>query len=310
MREPIAKYFHVGLIHPMAYPECIKGEGPILETLGKILKDDYFGAVEVTWMKDDAIRKEAAKMLSCAHMDVIFAGQPPLLTQKLDINAADDAARKQAIDQCKNSVDQAYELGASILALLSGPNPADGDKNAATDRLVDSLTQICKYAQSSANGKCLTVCIETFDFDIDKKCLIGPTAEAVEMAKTVRAECPNFGLTVDLSHQPMLNESIKHMVSTASEYLLHAHIGNCVMSDNSLPSYGDQHPAFGCSCGENDVDEVVEFLRALGNIGFFNRSLPTTMPVVSFEVKPLAGEDSDVVVAGAKRVLNEAWAKL
>jgi len=34
------------------------------------------------------------------------------------------------------------------------------------------------------------------------------------------------------------------------------------------------------------------------------------MPVVSFEVKPLAGEDSDIIVAGAKRVLNEAWARL
>ena len=307
MQEPIAKYFHVGLIHPMAYPEVIKGEGPILETLGKILKDDYFGAVEVTWIKDDGVRKEAARMLRCAHVDVVFAGQPPLLTQKLDINAADDAARKQAIDQCKNSVDQAYELGASILALLSGPNPADGDKKAATDRLVDSLIQICKYAQSS--GK-LTVCLETFDYDIDKKCLVGPTVEAVELAKRVRAQCPNFGLTVDLSHQPMLNESIKHMVSTAGEYLLHAHIGNCVLSDTSLPSYGDQHPAFGCSCGVNDVDEVVEFFKALQDVGYFKKSLPTRMPVVSFEVKPLSGEDSDVVVAGAKRVLNEAWARL
>ena len=310
MQEPIAKYFHVGLIHPMAYPEVIKGEGPILETLGKILKDDYFGAVEVTWMKDDAVRKEAAKMLSCAHMDVIFAGQPPLLTQKLDLNAADGSARKQAIDQCKNSVDQAYELGASILALLSGPNPADGNKKAATDRLVDSLIQICKFARSKANGKYLTVCLETFDCDIDKKCLIGPTVEAAEMAERVRAECPNFGLTVDLSHQPLLNETISHMVSAASEYLLHAHIGNCVLSDTSLPSYGDQHPAFGCSCGVNDVDEVVEFFKALQDTGYFTKSLPTQMPVVSFEVKPLAGEDSDVVVAGAKRVLNEAWARL
>ena len=307
MQESISKYFHVGVIHPMAYPQVIKGEGPILETLSKVLNDEYFSAIEVTWIKDEAVRAEAAKMLGCSHMDVIFAGQPPLLTQKLDLNSADEAERMKAVDQCRNSVDQAYELGARILALLSGPCPADGDKRAAYGRLADSLKQICKYAKSKGD---LVVSLETFDYDIDKKCLVGPTAEAVELAKTVRAECPNFGLTVDLSHQPMLNESIEHMVKTAAPYLVHTHIGNCVLSDTSSPAYGDQHPAFGCSCWINDVDEVVRFLKALMDIGFFKKDLPTKMPVVSFEVKPLAGEDSDIVVAGAKRVLNEAWARL
>lgn len=310
MQEPIAKYFHAGLIHPMAYPEVIKGEGPVLETLGKILADEYFGAVEVTWIKDPQVRAEAAKMLATAHVDVIFAGQPPLLTQKLDINAADEAEREKAVAQCKDSVDQAYELGASILALLSGPDSGEADRLAATDRLADSLVQICKYAESQASGRPVTVSLETFDRTIDKKCLIGPTNEAIILAKKVRAACPNFGLTVDLSHQPLLNESISQMVSKASEYLVHTHIGNCVMSDTSSPAYGDAHPAFGCPAGENDVDEVVEFLRCLRDIGFFKRKLPTSMPVVSFEVKPLAGESAKVVVAGAKRVLNEAWARL
>lgn len=308
MQEPITKYFHAGLIHPMAYPACGKGEGTvILETLKKVLDDEYFGAVEVTWMKDDAIRAEAAKMLKTAHVDVIFAGQPPLLGQKLDLNAADAAEREKAVAQCKRSVDMAYELGAKIMAVLSGSMPADGNKAAAIDRLVDSLTQICKYAASKGD---LVLSLETFDYDIDKKCLIGPSTDAVEVAKRVRAETPNFGLTVDLSHQPMLNESIKEMVTTVAPYLIHTHIGNCVLEESEGPAYGDQHPAFGCACGINDVDEVVEFLRALQEIGFFKKDLPTSMPVVSFEVKPLPGEDGDTVVAGAKRVLNLAWARL
>ncbi len=36
MNESIYKYADVGLIHFMAYPQCIKGEGPILETIQKI----------------------------------------------------------------------------------------------------------------------------------------------------------------------------------------------------------------------------------------------------------------------------------
>jgi len=294
----------------MAYPEIGKGEGPVLETLAKILTDDYFGAVEVTWIKDPAVRAEAARMLKCSHVDVIFAGQPPLLMQKLDLNAADEADRQKAIDQCKASADQAYELGASIMAVLSGPDPGEAERAAATERLADSLIQICKYAQSKADGKVLTISLETFDRTIDKKCLIGPTEEAVALAKKVKAECPNFGLTVDLSHQPLLGESINHMVVGASEYLVHTHIGNCVMDNPASLGYGDQHPSFGCACGENDVAEVVEFLRCLKDVGFFDKELPTMMPVVSFEVKPLPGENSDIVVANAKRVLNEAWAQV
>ena len=43
------------------------------------------------------------------------------------------------------------------------------------------------------------------------------------------------------------------------------------------------------------------------DIGFLNYQNP---PIVSFEVKPLADESSEVVIANAKRVLREAWAEV
>ena len=42
MNESIHKYFKMGTIHFMSYPEVMKGEGKISETLKKILVDDYF----------------------------------------------------------------------------------------------------------------------------------------------------------------------------------------------------------------------------------------------------------------------------
>jgi len=310
VQEPIAKYFRVGIIHPMAYPSVIKGEGPVLETLDKILADEYFGAVEVTWIQDPKVRDTAARMLRTSHVEVVFAGQPPLLTQGLDLNAADEAARQRAVDQTKNSVDQAYELGARLLAVLSGPDPGDASRADAVSRLVDSLCQVCTYAKAQKPDDPIYVSLETFDRTIDKKCLIGPTEDAVEVAARVKADCSNFGLTVDLSHQPLLSESICQMIMRADDHLIHTHIGNCVVRDAASPAYGDLHPAFGCELGENDVDEVAEFLRCLIDVGFFKKELPTEMPVVSFEVKPLAGESSELVIAGAKRVLNEAWARV
>ena len=91
------------------------------------------------------------------------------------------------------------------------------------------------------------------------------------------------------------------------EYLVHAHIGNCVVADLSLPGYGDLHPRFGFPGGENDVDEVIRFLKVLMAVGFLNER---NSPIVSFEVKPFGDEDPDIVIANAKRTLNEAWARL
>ena len=44
MQDSIYKFMKVGLIHFMAYPQVMKGEGPILETLQKIAEDDFFTA--------------------------------------------------------------------------------------------------------------------------------------------------------------------------------------------------------------------------------------------------------------------------
>jgi hypothetical protein len=86
-----------------------------------------------------------------------------------------------------------------------------------------------------------------------------------------------------------------------------SHIGNAVVGDPSHEAYGNLHPRFGFPNGSNDVPELVQFLRILLNIGFLN---PENPPILSFEVTPRPDEDVDIVIAGPKRVLNEAWAQV
>lgn len=63
--------------------------------------------------------------------------------------------------------------------------------------------------------------------------------------------------------------------------------------------------ALGCR-GEIDVNEVRGFFRLLLDVGFLN---PDRRPVVSAEVRPLLrGERPGLIVANAKRVMEEAWA--
>ena len=300
MNESIRKYMKVGLIHFMAYPAVIKGEGPIEETLRKIALDDYFEAVEVTWIKDAAVRSRVQKMLETAHLDVAYGGQPRLLTTALNINDLDPVGRESALTTLKAGIDEAYELGALGFAFLSGKYQEDR-KEEAYQALVASTRELCAYAKSKGNMK---VALEVFDYDVDKKSLIGPVDLAKRFAAEISAQFDNFGLMVDLSHLPLLHETPAESLIPVKDYIIHAHMGNCVVKAPSLPAYGDAHPRFGFPGGENDVDELVEYLRVLLDIGFLRKD---RRPIVSFEVKPFGDEDPDLVVANAKRVLNRAW---
>ena len=303
MNESIHEYMQVGILHFMAYPVTIEGEGPILETLKKIVEDDYFDAVEITWMKDGAIRSQARRMLDTARMTVVYGAPPRLLTTGLNINDLREEGRQKALTTLKEGIDEAYEMGAVSFSFLSGKYE-EGDKDEAFDTLIKSTKELCAYAKSKGNMK---IVHEMFDYDIDKKSLIGPVQLAKRYAEAIVKDYSNFGLMVDLSHLPLLREKPEEAILPIKEYLVYAHIGNCVLADPSLPGYGDLHPRFGFPRGENDVGELVGFLRVLMDIGYLNKEDPS---IISFEVKPFGDEDPDIVIASAKRTLNEAWVRL
>jgi len=302
MNEPLCKYMKVGLIHFMAYPSTMRGEGPILETIKKIAVDEYFSAIEITTIKDPDVRAQVKQMLETSHMRIAYGGQPRLFTTKMNINDLNEEGRQNALKNLKEGIDEAYEMGCAGFAFLSGKY-AEEQKEEAYQALVSSTKELCTYAASKGNMK---IALEVFDYDIDKASLIGPAPLALRFAKEIRAAHPNFGLMVDLSHIPLLHETIEESLLPVKDYIIHAHIGNCVMKEAGMPAYGDEHPRFGFPNGENDVEQVTEYLRFLLKIGFLNEANP---PIVSFEVKPFGGEDPDIVVANAKRTLNEAWAK-
>ena len=302
MHESLSSYMKVGLIQFMAYPVG-SGTGPIVETFRKIAVDPFFEAVEVTWMHDATVRAQVKKMKETAALTLTYGAHPRLLSKKMNINDLDEGKRFQAIDTLKEGIDEAYELGASAFTFLSG-HYEEKSLEASYQALVASTKELCRYAASKGS---LKISLEVFDYDIDKRSIIGPASLAKRYAKEIRSEYPSFGLLVDLSHIPLLHESIEESLLPVKDYITHAHMGNCVVRDPSLPGYGDMHPRFGFPGGENGIEELADYLQCLLSIGFLNKK---HRPVVSFEIKPFGDEDPDLVVANAKRTLQLAWNKV
>src|SRR6476469_2729667 len=116
MQDSLFKYMKVGLVHFMAYPSTIKGEGPIVESIKKLALDEYFNAIEITTIKNKEERQVVKKMLENSHMTVAYGAQPRLLTTGMNINDLNEENRLKALENLKEGVDEAYEIGATGFA--------------------------------------------------------------------------------------------------------------------------------------------------------------------------------------------------
>lgn len=294
MTESIHKYFQVGTIQWMSYPN----RDP-MESLKAIARDDFFDAIELKGFGPQ--NGEAKAILEQSHLKVCYGAQPRLLSTKLNPNDLDEEGRRKAEATLLEGIDEAESLGAGGIAFLAGKWSPE-TKEQAYAQLLKTTRNLCDYAAK----KGMNVELEVFDFDMDKAALIGPAPLAARFAADMRTTHNNFGLLVDLSHFPTTYETSQFVIRTLRPYITHFHFGNAVVKPG-CDGYGDLHPRFGYPNSANDTPELLDYLRVLRDEGFFDPEHPY---VLSMEVTLRPGEDEDIVLANTKRVLNRAWALL
>ncbi len=295
----------LSIVHFMIFPETLTGSGPVLETISRIVNDDFFSMIEVGHINDPEVRKRVAELIATSHVRVAFGAQPSILTKKLDLNSFDEMKRKEALATLTPQIDEAKEIGAKRFTVLSGPDPGKEKRPAAREMLIQSLLELCSYGK----GQGISVTLETFDRTVEKKSLIGPSDEAVMVSKAVKKQFPDFGLMYDMGHAPLLDEDPPKSLKLLKDHLVHVHVGNCVKKPG-LPAYGDQHPRFGLSGSENDVPQLVKFLQALFDVDYIHSDPREVSPVIGFELKPLPDEKPEAVIANGKRAWRKAWSLL
>lgn len=296
MKDSIHKYFRVGTILWMSYPAL-----PPVEALKQVAADDFFDAVEVTQMPSAQEREAVRDMICQAHMRLGYGAQPRLLGPGLNPNALAEDERLAAEATLLEGLHEAAGMGARGLAFLAG-KWAPESKEEAYAQLLKTTRRLCDEAEKLE----MMVELEVFDYDMDKCALIGPAPLAARFAADMRLTHRNFGLIVDLSHFPTTYEDSAFVIRTLRPYITHFHIGNAVVKPG-CPAYGDQHPRFGFPESANDTEQLLDFFRVLKQEGFFRAEDPY---MLSFEVKPWADEDAQLVLAGTKRVIRRAWSLL
>ena len=166
MEDSIHKYFQVGIIQWMSYPQ-----GNPMESLKAICKDDFFDAIE---LKGYGYKNEEAKrLLEQSHLKVCYGVQPRLLGGKLNPNDLDEEGRKKAEATLIEAVDEAEYLGAKGIAFLAGKWQPE-TKEQAYMQLLKTTRAVCDYSAE----KGMMVELEVFDYDMDKAALIGPAPYA------------------------------------------------------------------------------------------------------------------------------------
>ncbi len=303
---PWQAWMEFGVVHPLAFLQCRTGEGPVLETLQKIVEDDVFGAVEIAPPKDPQVRARARELLKAAQLHVVYLPVLPILLENLGLGSADPSLRRAAMDRLLPLIDEAAEFAAPLAMIMAPKDVPVLERPAALERFAADVQQLCDYADARSSQRRLHITLENFDRDVEKKRLIGPTVEAAAFAD--RVDRANFGLTVDLSHLPMLRETPAEALRAAGHHLIHAHIGNCVIDHRDSAIYGDFHPRFGHPEGVNDLPEVIAFLRELSACGFYAnaRARLGITPILSMEIRT-SDESSETALANGKRTFARAW---
>jgi sugar phosphate isomerase/epimerase len=295
----------LSVVHFMLYPETQAGGGPVVASIEKLAQDDFLGAVEITRITSPDDRAAVRSIAAQSGLKIGFGAQPALLSTGLSLNDLDEDGRLKAVETIRACIDEAAEMGCARVAFLSGRDPGDADRPRALDALAASLRTLCAYA----GDKGLALTLETFDRDVDKKSLLGPSDLSAAFAARMRADFPTFGLMYDLSHMPLLRENAHEALTVLQPYLVHMHVGNAVTIPG-MPAFGDLHPRFGYPNSANDVPELIEFLQTLFKIGYLDKKNHGVKPWVGIEVKPQSPETPELVWAHTKRTWREAWSAL
>ncbi|QCT01736.1 hypothetical protein E6C60_1018 [Paenibacillus algicola] len=194
-------------------------------------------------------------------------------------------------------LEEAAEIEADMVLFCSGPNDSE-DEELVSQAYVDLIGVLSERA--SVLG--LELLLEPFDDKVDKKRWMGSNERLMLLLEKTK-DISNFSIVAELSHFPLLQETVTGVMTAMGHHPGHVHIGNCVLTQSDA-RYGDSHPYFGYPQGCNDVPEIADLLCSLAKAGYLGGD---TAGSLGIEIIPRQDEQVKDILMNAKRTVRAAW---
>src|SRR5919204_2356528 len=104
MDQSLHSYMRLGLVQDVAFPASGDDPEAFLDGVEQIAADDFFAAIEVHCMPDDALRRRVVDVLRASQLGVVYAAYPRLCAPGLDLGSRDDAVRSRAVAAGKGAI--------------------------------------------------------------------------------------------------------------------------------------------------------------------------------------------------------------
>jgi sugar phosphate isomerase/epimerase len=226
----------IGVNHHLLHAGGIEAPARHAETLLPLLGDSRFEVVDL-WIPAEAA-SAARELAACRDSGKLIVyniggrkGQPSPQPAALD-----PAVWQRSLDFYREELDRALAAGATRVVTNSGADQPAA-REAAREQLVRFYQVLCRHVPPT-----VTILIEPTDRTLDKRKLIGPSAEAAALGRRLRAEgCANFASMVDMGHVPLLGETLAQAFQDSADCLGHIHLGNCILRNPQHPLFGDKH---------------------------------------------------------------------
>jgi hypothetical protein len=295
------KFLALGVNHHLLYIDKSWEPMEHARSLNKLLSDERIELLDVWIPTDGPVREREIAAIRASDKQIVYnigtrKGKSPAHPATLDPDK-----RKYSIEFYKRELESAIAVRAIKVVTNSGPDVPENRK-AAFEALVDFYVEICQFVSAQSD---MVILVEPTDRETDKRKFIGPSVEAVKLAKRLhQAGCGNFASMVDMCHLPLMGESIDWALHSTQGYIGHIHLGNCILKDPNHPLFGDKHVPLGIPGGEYDVEDVADLLTIGLQIGYFNQRNRGT---VSLEMRPYPNKTSEESLDIHYQKFEQAW---
>jgi sugar phosphate isomerase/epimerase len=225
---------------------------------------------------------DAAQVRSlCAQHKIVVSSICSIFTgPDRDLVSPDPAARKHAVQYCKDVADLAAGVGAPVF--IVAPSPVgkmvpQADPETEWQWAVESIREAADYA----NSKGVKICLEAWNRY--ETYFVNRIDQALRLMRDVGR--PNVGVMGDTFHMNIEDDSIPDTIRRAGKDLLHIHFAD---SNRAAPSKG-----------HIDFTPILKALKEINYQGY-----------VTFEILPASADPFGTMKSGGGREFFDEYTKL